>query len=127
MTITRTLADRVAGVLSGMKLTAIADKVTKNTLLKDFLAVRKIAKELGEEQQELVDKFNQEWSGHRDENDANYKKALDDVTAMLKSLAEEEVEVDVTPIGMDAFMVHVKDDILTFEQIAILQDGGLLG
>lgn len=119
-------ADRMAGILSGLKLTGIKDKVVRTTLLNDYLALRRIAKELKEEQQELVDKFNQEWGGADKEKNDEYRKALDDVTAMLKSLAEEETDVTLKPVDMDAFMVNVKEE-LTFEQIAILQDGGLLG
>lgn len=119
-------ADRMAGILAGLKLTCIKDKVVRNTLLNDYLALRKVAKELKEEQQELVDKFNQEWGGADKEKNDEYRKALDDVAAMLKSLAEEECDVTVKPVDMDAFLVNVKEE-LTFEQIAILQDGGLLG
>lgn len=119
-------ADRMAGILSGLKLTGIKDKVVRTTLLNDYLALRRIAKELKEEQQELVDKFNQEWGGADKEKNDEYRKALDDVTAMLKSLAEEECDVTVKPVDMDAFLANVKEE-LTFEQIAILQDGGLLG
>jgi hypothetical protein len=119
-------ADRMAGILAGLKLTGIKDKVVRTTLLNDYLALRRIAKELKEEQQELVDKFNQEWGGADKEKNDEYRKALDDVTAMLKSLAEEETDVTLKPVDMDAFMVNVKEE-LTFEQIAILQDGGLLG
>lgn len=119
-------ADRMAGILAGLKLTGIKDKVVRNTLLNDYLALRKVAKELKDEQQELVDKFNQEWSGADKEKNEEYRKALDDVAAMLKSLAEEETDVTLKPVDMDAFMVNVKEE-LTFEQIATLQDGGLLG
>ena len=119
-------ADRMAGILAGLKLTGIKDKVVRTTLLNDYLALRRIAKELKEEQQELVDKFNQEWGGADKEKNDEYRKALDDVTAMLKSLAEEETDVTLKPVDMDAFMVNVKEE-LTFEQIAILQDGCLLG
>ena len=119
-------ADRMAGILAGLKLTGIKDKVVRTTLLNDYLALRRIAKELKEEQQELVDKFNQEWGGADKEKNDEYRKALDDVTAMLKSLAEDETDVTLKPVDMDAFMVNVKEE-LTFEQIAILQDGGLLG
>lgn len=119
-------ADRMAGILAGLKLTGIKDKVVRTTLLNDYLALRRIAKELKEEQQELVDKFNQEWGGADKEKNDEYRKALDDVTAMLKSLAEEETDVTLKPVDMDAFMVNVKEE-LTFEQIATLQDGGLLG
>ena len=119
-------ADRMAGILAGLKLTGIKDKVVRTTLLNDYLALRRIAKELKEEQQELVDKFNQEWGGADKEKNDEYRKARDDVTAMLKSLAEEECDVTVKPVDMDAFLANVKEE-LTFEQIAILQDGGLLG
>lgn len=126
MEMKKNYADRMAGILAGLKLTGIKDKVVRTTLLNDYLALRRIAKELKEEQQELVDKFNQEWGGADKEKNDEYRKALDDVTAMLKSLAEEETDVTLKPVDMDAFMVNVKEE-LTFEQIATLQDGGLLG
>lgn len=122
----RGAADKIAGILFGIKLNTISDKVVKNTMLKNYLALRKVAKELAEEQTELVEKFNEDWKDSKDEKSNEYRTALKDLDNAIKTMLEREVEVDITPVGMDAFMANVKDESLTFEQIAILSENGIL-
>lgn len=121
---TNSAVDKVAGILFGVKLTAIQDKVIRTTLLKDYLAIRKEAKALGEEQSELVNKFNADWKDNRESED--YRRALEDLNNTIRGIMEREVEVSISPVGMDAFMSEIKDEALTFEQIAILTENGIL-
>lgn len=121
---TNSAVDKVAGILLGVKLTAFKDKAVRDILLKDYLAVRKEAKAMGEEQSELVNKFNADWKDNRESEE--YRRALQDLNDTIRGIMEREVEVAITPVGMDAFMDEIKDDHLTFEQIAILAENGLL-
>ena len=120
------IIDRIAGILLGIKLTNIEDEIVKNNLLRTFLAVRKYAKEFGDEQQELVAKFNEDMKDITDRNSPEYHKAVVDLQKAIGIAGQREVEVQVTPVGLDAFMASVKDDTLTFEQTAILSENGIL-
>lgn len=120
------IIDRIAGILLGIKLTNIEDEIVKNNLLRNFLAVRKYAKEFGDEQQELVAKFNEDMKDITDRNSTEYHRAVVDLNNAIGLAGQREVEVQITPVGLDAFMASVKDDTLTFEQIAILTDNGIL-
>ena len=119
------IIDRIAGILLGIKLTNIEDEIVKNNLLRTFLAVRKFAKEFGDEQQELVAKFNEDLKD-TDRNSPEYQRALADLNKAIGLAGQREVEVQVTPVELDAFMASVKDDALTFEQTAILSENGIL-
>lgn len=125
-----------ASILSGIKLNKIDDKGVKATLLKDYLALRKVAKQADEDKNEIIKKFQDDWreelpeveafrregkpvEGHKEyldaERDAN--KAISDILAC-------EADVTLVPIKMDAVTALSED--ITLEQVAFLQEVGLI-
>ena len=126
----------VAEILAGIKINRIEDKEAKAVLLKEYLAIRKEAKEAFREKEEIIGKFQEDWAdelkavrsfrekgrpviGHLDfldaERDAN--KAISDTLGA-------EVELDIVPVSLEA-VAAVSDDI-TLEQIAYLVEQGIL-
>ena len=79
-------------ILSGIKINKVQDKEVKSALLKDYLAVRRIAKMVEADRQETIRKFQSDW-----------KEALDD-----KSKQNEDFE----RAKRDA-----ADSLLAFERI----------
>ena len=128
----------IAGILSGMKLNKIADKEVKNTLVNDYLHIRRFVREAEEQRKELVEKFQADWKeelaaveayrregkpvdGHKEylDAEADANKAIQDIFA---------AEVDAAPkaVPMDAFLSACGGEELTLEQLAVLQEGGIV-
>lgn len=125
-----------AGILSGMKLNKIEDKRAKAALLKDYLALRKLAKEAMDDKNEIISKFKEDWKdeladvqAYRDKNEPvvghdAYLEAERDANEAIQDILLREVDVNITKVDMAVF-TGFSDDI-TFEQVAFLQEVGLI-
>lgn len=125
-----------ASILSGIKLNKINDKRVKATLLKDYLALRKVAKEADEDKNEIIKKFQDDWQEELSEVEAfrregkpveGHKEYLDaerDANKAISDILAGEADVKITPIALDA-VTSLSDDI-TLEQVAFLQEVGLI-
>lgn len=125
-----------ASILSGIKLNKINDKRVKATLLKDYLALRKVAKEADEDKNEIIKKFQDDWHEELSEVEAfrrenkpveGHKEYLDaerDANKAISDILAGEADVNLTPIALDA-VTALSDDI-TLEQVAFLQEIGLI-
>ena len=128
----------IAGILSGMKLNKISDKEVKTALVNDYLHIRRFVKDAEEQRKELVEKFQADWRdelsaveefrregkpvvGHKEylEAEADANKAVQDIFA---------AEVDASPkaVPIDAFLAACDGEELTLEQLAILEEGGIV-
>ena len=126
------------GILSGIKINRLADKRVKAVLLNDYLALRPSFKRAKEDVEEMRTKFQQDWSDELDavqalrdkgrpvvghdaylvaERDAN--KAIDDILSA-------EVDVDIKSVPMDDFINICGGEDLTLEQVAFLQQVGVV-
>lgn len=126
------------GILSGIKINRLSDKRVKTALLNDYLALRPSFKRAKEDVEELRAKFQQDWSDELDavqalrdkrrpvvghdaylvaERDAN--KAIDDILSA-------EVDVDIKSVPMDDFINICGGEDLTLEQVAFLQQVGVV-
>lgn len=128
----------ITGVLSGMKINKISDKRVKATLINDYLCLRRILKDSDNDREEVVKKFRDDW---RDEigdveafrrdgrevvgHDA-YLEAERDANQSIADIFNRDVNVELASVPLDAFIVSFGKDELTFEQLAILQDGGII-
>lgn len=124
------------GILSGIKLNRIADKDAKSSLLKDYLAVRKVVNEAKNTKGEIVRKFQEDWADElptvqafRDKNEPvvghdDYLEAEKDANKAIVDLFSAEVEIDLSPVESDAIMDFSED--ITLEQIAFLQECGII-
>lgn len=125
-----------AGILSGMKLNKIEDKRAKAALLKDYLALRKLAKDAMDDKNEIISKFKEDWKdeladvqAYRDKNEPvvghdAYLEAERDANEAIQDILLREVDVELTKVDMTVF-TGFSDDI-TFEQIAFLLEVGLI-
>ena len=128
----------LVGILAGMKLNKISDKKVKTALVNDYLHLRRFAKEADADRKELVDKFQSDWADELDEVEAfrrenkpvvgydSYLEAERDANKAISDLFTKEVEVDIQPVPMNDFMAHCGADELTLEQLAFLQENGVV-
>ena len=126
------------GILSGIKINRLSDKRVKTALLNDYLALRPSFKRAKEDVEEMRAKYQQDWSDELDavlalrdkgrpvvghdaylvaERDAN--KAIDDILSA-------EVDVDIKSVPMDDFINICGGEDLTLEQVAFLQQVGVV-
>lgn len=125
-----------AGMLSGIKLSRVADKEAKAILLKDYLALRKVVKEAEAEKDEIVRKFQEDWADElpkvqafRDKNEPvvghdDYLEAEKDANKAIIDLFSAQVEIDLSPAKSEAIMDFSED--VTLEQLAFLQECGII-
>lgn len=128
--------DQIAGILAGVKINKMEDKGAKSALMQDYLALRKVLKPAQEDKDEIARKFQEDWKeelftverlinanqpviGHD-----GYLKAKSDAERAIQDLFGKEVEVALTAVPFDA-LDRVCDD-LTLEQVAFLQDNGII-
>ena len=126
----------VAEILAGIKINRIEDKVAKTALLKDYLAIRRAAKEADDATGEIVRKFQEDWAdeiqavrsfrekhkpviGHLD-----FLEAERDANKAIVDTLDSEVELDITPVKIEA--VEAVSEDITLEQIAFLVDLGVM-
>lgn len=129
-------ASSAAAILSGIRLNRISDRDAKAALLKDYLALRKVAKGADEDKDEVVRKFKEDWAdelaavqsfrekgrpvvGHLD-----YLEAERDANKAISDIYSAEVDIDLSTVKMDV-VADISDDI-TLEQVAFLQECGIL-
>lgn len=136
MNLKRNIIIALAEILAGMKINKVVNKEAKATLLKDYLALRKEAKQADADREEIVRKFQDDWAeelpkvesfrrqgkpvvGHLD-----YLEAEKDANNAISAVFSQEVDIDLTAVPIDA-LDAVSDDI-TLEQIALLQENGII-
>ena len=128
----------LVSILGGIKLNKILDKKVKTALVNDYLHLRKFVKEGEAERQDLVDKFQADWADELDDvetlrragkkvvgHDA-YLDAEKDANKAISDIFSSEVEVDIKPVAIDDFMASCAGEELTLEQLAFLQESGLV-
>ena len=128
----------LVSILGGIKLNKILDKKVKTALVNDYLHLRKFVKEGESERQDLVDKFQADWADELDDvetlrragkkvvgHDA-YLDAEKDANKAISDIFSSEVEVDIKPVEIDDFMASCAGEELTLEQLAFLQESGLV-
>lgn len=128
----------LVGILAGMKLNKIADKSVKTALVNDYLHLRKFVKETEADRKELVEKFQSDWADELDQVEAfrkegkpvegheTYLEAEKDANEAISALFSREVEADIKSIPMDSFLASYDGEELTLEQLAFLQESGLV-
>ena len=123
-------------ILAGIKINRIEDKDAKAALLKDYLALRKVAKAAEADRDEIVRKFQDDW---RDELPAvekfrregkpvvghlDYLEAERDANKAIVDTFSQEVDIDLAPVKMDAISAFSED--ITLEAVAALADNGII-
>lgn len=133
-----TTINALAGILSGMKINKITDREVKTVLVSDYLRLRKFVKEAEEERKELVEKFQNDWAEELPMVEAfrregkpvvghdQYLEAERDANKAISDIFAREVEVDIKPVSMDDFMASCDGEELTLEQVAFLQENGIV-
>ena len=128
----------IVGILAGMKLNKITDKKVKATLVNDYLLLRKFVKESESDRKELIDKFQADWADELDAVEAfrrenkpvvghdAFLEAEKDANKAISDLFSAEVEVDIKSIPMDDFVASCGAEELTLEQLAFLQESGIV-
>lgn len=132
------IVNTVAGILSGIKLNKITDKDVKNKLLRTFIEVRKVIKDADTERLEIIDKFQKDWleelkavENFRTKNvpvigHEEYLEAERDANTLIASIFDREVEINLNPVSLDDFMSFCGNEDITFEQVAFLQECGVI-
>lgn len=130
------IIDQIAGILSGVKISKIADKEAKDALLKDYIAMRKHLKAASEDKDEIIRKFQEDWREALAPVDAlrkegkpvvgydDFLEAEKDANRAIQDTFAKEVELTLAPVPFDA-IAGVSEDI-TLEQVAFLQDNGII-
>ena len=131
-------ANLLVGILAGMKLNRIEDKGVKSALVEDYLRLRRIVKEADADRNALVEKFQSDWADELDAVEAfrrdgqpvvghdAYLEAETDANRAISDIFSREVEVEVNPVQMDSFLASCGAEELTFEQLAVLQEAGVV-
>ena len=132
------VANTALAILSGIKINKIADKKVKSALMGDYLALRRAVRPANDEKNEIANKFQSDWRdefvevetlrrdrkpiiGHRE-----FLVAEADANKDIFALFEKEVDVETQSVSLDAFQTACKGDDFTLEQIAILEEGGII-
>lgn len=130
--------DMLVTILGGMKLNKISDKKVKTSLVNNYLHLRKFVKDTENDRKELVEKFQSDWADELDEVEAfrrenkpvvghdSYLEAEKDANKAISNLFAKEVEVDIQSIPLDSFMAFCGAEELTIEQLAFLQENGIV-
>ena len=126
------------GILSGMKLYRIPDKSTRRTLLDDYRNLRPLFKKATEEAQEIRTKFQQDWDDELDAVQAfrdkrkpvvghdAYLEAEADANKTIADIYAVDAEVDIKAVSMDDFLANCGGEDLTLEQVAFLEEVGII-
>ena len=132
------IANALSALLSGIKINKITDKKTKSILLSDFLNLRKAVKDAEAERQEIIDKFQKDWSDELSEvakcradktpveGHDEFLEAEKDANSLIAEIFNKDVEVKIEPIALEKFTSYCESEDITFEQIAFLQDFGII-
>ena len=126
------------GILSGMKLYRIPDKNTRRTLLDDYRNLRPLFKKATEEATEIRTKFQQDWDDELDAVQAfrdkrrpvvghdAYLEAEADANKTIADIYAVDAEVDIKAVPMDDFLANCGGEDLTLEQVAFLEEVGII-
>ena len=138
MLIKKSVIYALANILSSIKINKLVDKDTKATLIKEYLQMKKILKDLDEERDEVVLKFRTDWEDELPKvaelrkksepvvgHDA-FLEAEKDANDTLAALYATETEVDFTPIALDKFISAIGEEDLTLDAISFLQECGIV-
>ena len=132
------IINALAGMLSSMKINKITDKAVKTALVNDYLHLRRFVKEADDERRELVEKFQKDWAeelplveAFRRENKPveghqEYLEAEADANKAIAEIFDNDVEVSLKAVPVDDFVAACGVEELTLEQVAFLQDCGLI-
>lgn len=132
------IVNTITNILSGIKLNKIPDKNTKETLVKDYLLLKKLVKEVEGEKQDIISKFQsdfqdeiQEVNTLRQKNEPveghkEYLEAENDAIKMIDDAYARDVEVSLTSVELDKFLAAAGEEALTLETIAFLQENGII-
>ena len=128
--------DTAASILSGIKINRVSDREAKSALLKDYLAVRRVAKKADDDKNEIITKFQDDW---RDEIKAvrsfrekgkpvighlDYLEAERDANRAVQDIFSVDVDIDLSAVKLDAIADFSED--VTLEQVAFLVEVGIL-
>lgn len=102
------IINALGGILANLKINKIIDKEAKETVNRNFLAVRKVMRPFDKDRDELLEKFRSDWkdeiaailSKREGDYEAYYTAERDMNVTILKAL-EEDVEVSLTPVKAD--------------------------
>lgn len=95
----------ISEILLAMKINRLSDKEVKAILTKDYLALRKVVKEVDNDREELSRKFREDWAeelSKTDKSDA-YKKAEAEANAAIMGLYEKEADIVLDPVPSEVF------------------------
>lgn len=132
------VVNAVVNILSGIKLNKIPDKDTKEILVKDYLLLKKLVKEVEGEKQDIISKFQSDFQDEIQEVDAlrqknepvegheEYLEAEKDAIKMINDAYAKDVEVSLTSVELDKFLAAAGEEALTLETIAFLQENGVI-
>ena len=127
-----------ANILAGIPLNKIKDDKVKFTVIADYRAIRKVAREIEDDRTTVIEKFQKDFaeeietvkqlrsegrvvSGHN-----AFLKAEKDTNKILADMMQEEASVPgLKTVSFEDFVKAVKDIELTMESVAAL-DGIVL-
>lgn len=130
--------NNIVGILGGIGITKLPDKQVKTTILNDYTYLRKFVRDAEDESNEVSKKFREDWGEEMEavetmfvrnepvEGHEKYLEAKRDAEKFLRGIMDREVEVEIKPVQIDDFMNACKNENLTLEQIAFLQEVGIL-
>lgn len=130
--------NEIVGILSGIKILKIADKKVKTTLLNDYIHLRRFVKEADEDRQEIIRKLQEDWKDEIHEVEAlvrdgkpvvghgSYLEAENDARKAIDDRFAIDVDTSVKAVPMDSFVASCAGEELTMEQIAFLQESGVI-
>ena len=132
------IVNLIVGLLSGMKLNKVADKDIKTTLINDYIYLRRLVKQPREDKDEMASKFQSDWrddfvaveSLRREKKPVvgydKYLLAEADANKAISDLFSVEVEVLVKSVPMNDFLAVLDGEEMNLEQIALLQEAGVI-
>ena len=138
MKLTNSNAIAITNILSGIKLNKIPDKNIKSILLWNYVALRKIARDANDDKQEIIKKLQEDWRESispvrtlREENKPvvgfdDYLAAEKDANEAISAIMEKEIEADIRPVELEGFIDAIDDEDISFEQVALFKDYGLI-
>ena len=119
--------------LGKVRITRIKDDRVKFTLAAAYRKLRKVSRDIDEERHCIIDKFQADFPDEflevqrlRDAGQPvvgfdEFLKAEADSNRLLRDISREEAEdIDIATLSADDFIKAVKDDELTFEDLAAL-------
>lgn len=130
--------NNIVGILGGIGITKLPDKQVKTTILNDYIYLRKFIRDAEDESAEVSKKFREDWGEEMEAVETmivknepvvgheNYIEAKKDAEKILRDIMDRDVDIEIKSVQMDDFMNACKNENLTLEQIAFLQEVGIL-